>query len=317
MKKDVLCLGILVADLVTEKIRKYPGKGRLELVDKITLHSGGCAANTGIALAKLGLKTGLAGKIGRDEFGDILMDTYRQNNLDLRGVRRSKSVQTSTTVVLVDQDGERSFIHAIGANAEFNFDDIDLRQLKNYKILHVAGTFLLPQLDGEPTSRLLKEAKKMGLITSLDTVWDAKGRWLPLLESSLPLVDIFLPSIEEARMISGFSKPAEITQFFLDYGVGIVGLKMGAEGCYIQTKEHTIYEPAYDIKPIDTTGAGDAFAAGFLTGIVKDWSLIKIARFANAAGAMATLAAGATDGVKSMAETLRFMNSKKLKTAEE
>lgn len=220
---------------------------------------------------------------------------------------RDDSVGTSTTMVMVHPGGERSFIHYLGANAQFCEDDINTELIKKCQILHIAGFFLLPGLDGYSVASLLKKAKDTGIITSLDTVWDAKGRWMELLESCLPYLDIFLPSIEEARMITGKKKEGEIAKILIDKGVKIVALKMEKEECYIRTKSEKIRIPAYSIEAIDTTGAGDAFVAGFLTGILKGWSIEGAGHLANAAGALSTTAIGATDGLTSLEKTLKFM----------
>jgi len=305
---QVHCLGILVTDIIVKTVDRYPVRGKLRLVDDIKLCSGGCAANTGIDLAKLGVKTRVMGKLGEDGFGDFLINTCRKHGLDVQGIVRDNSVGTSTTIVMVHSDGERSFLHSLGANAQFCEDDININLLIECQILHIAGFFLLPKLDGLPVASLLKKAKETGTITSLDTAWDARGRWMKLLEPCLPYLDIFLPSIEEARMITDAETVEEIAKILIDKGVKIVGLKMGKEGCYIRTKSKKIRIPAYPVEVIDTTGAGDAFVAGFLTGILKKWPLEKTGRLANAAGALSTTAIGATDGLISLEKTLEFMN---------
>ena len=114
---DVLCLGILVADVVAKPIEEMPGKGRLELVDTMELHTGGCAGNTGYGLSKLGISTGVMGKVGTDGFGDFFVKYMRDSGLDTRGIRRTSSVNTAATMVMVSADGERTFFHYLGASA--------------------------------------------------------------------------------------------------------------------------------------------------------------------------------------------------------
>lgn len=310
---DVLCLGIMVADVVARPLRELPQRGRLTLVDQMELHTGGCAVNTGIALAKLGVKTGVMGKVGQDGFGDFVLKELERYGLETAGVRRDSTVNTSATMVMVDPDGERRFVHYLGANAELVKEDIALELVPQAKILHVAGSLVMPKIDGQPTADILRQAKEMGVITSFDTVWDAKGRWMELIEPCLPHIDYFLPSLEEARMIAGRESPAEIADLFFSYGVQVVGLKMGEAGCYIKTSDLELRLPAYEVQAIDATGAGDAFVAGFLVGVVKGWDLEQTGRLANAAGALCVTAIGATTGVKSLEETLAFMEKAKLK----
>ncbi len=307
---DVTCLGILVADLVGKPLDTYPERGKLALVDQLQLHSGGCAANTGIDLAKIGISTGIIAKVGNDGLGDFMVNALEKNGLDTRGVVRDPIVGTSGSMVISHSDGERSFIHYLGANASLTEDDVDFDLLADTRILHVAGTFLMPGIDGEPTARVLKKAQSMGITTSLDTAWDSKGRWMSVLEPCLPYIDYALPSIDEARNITGKTDPADVAKVFLDYGIKVVGLKMGEEGCYIRSADQEIRVPRFTVDAVDANGAGDSFVAGFLTGVHNGWNLEKTGRFANAVGACCVLALGATTGIKSLEETLAFMESR-------
>lgn len=309
---EVICVGILTADVVGKPIDNLPGRGKLGLVDRMELHSGGCAANTGIGLAKLGVETSIIGKVGEDGFGDFLVKRFEKFGMEAGGVVRDSENATSATMVMVHSDGERTFLHYFGANGSLCLDDIDFERVQASKILHIAGSFLMPSFDGEPTAILLKRAREAGVATSLDTAWDARGNWLSTLKPCLPYMDYFLPSLEEAKMLTGgLEVPEDIAKFLLDAGVGVVGLKMGERGAYIRTSQgDEITIPGYQVEAVDALGAGDAFVAGFLTGLSKGWDIEKCARFANAVGACCVTALGATTGVLSFAETLQFMEQR-------
>jgi len=310
---EVTCLGILVADVVAKTVDAIPRRGQLELVDRIELHNGGGAINTGNALSKVGVSTAIIAKVGRDGFGDFLINVAKEYGVDTRGIVRDERVSTSATMVLVDKTGERSFLHHIGANGELTADDVDFSIIEAGKLLHVAYAFLMPKLDGEPTVDILRRAKSRGVVTSLDTVWDAKGRWLEVLEPYFEHLDVFLPSYEEARRISGRDEPVDIASFFLDYGIGTVGIKMGEAGCYVRRGKDEVRMPRFVIpEVVDTTGAGDCWAAGFLTGLARGWDLEKTARFANALGALCCTDIGASRGIRTMEETWKFVASAKL-----
>ena len=304
---DVACLGILVADVVARPVDELPERGRLTLVEEMTLSIGGCAANTGVGLARLGINTAVLGKVGHDGFGDFVVRTLEGEGIDTRGVVRSDTAATAATMALVESGGERSFIHYIGANADFMEQDVVWEVVREAKILHIGGALLLPQLDGEPTARILQAAREAGVQTSLDTVWDPSGQWLEVLAPCLPHVDYFVPSIEEARMITQREEPEEIAEFLLNWGVGVVALKMGERGCYVRTAEEEFYLPAYPVEVVDATGAGDAFAAGFLAGLVMGWDLKRATALANATGAWCVTAMGATTGLRSWEETVALM----------
>ena len=307
---DVTCLGILVADLVGKPVDEYPARGKLTLVDQLELHSGGCAANAGVALAKIGISTGIIGKVGRDGLGDFMIGVLQKYGISTANVVRDPNVGTSGTMVMVHSDGERSFIHYLGANAALTEEDVDFKQLEGTRILHVAGSFLMPAIDGEPTARVLKKAQDMGIITTLDTAWDSKGRWMSVLKPCLPYIDYAVPSIEEARMVTGKHDPADVAKVLMDNGVKVIALKMGVDGCYIRSADVELKIPKYNVEAVDALGAGDCFAAGFLTGLVKGWDLESTGRFANAVGASCVMALGATTGVKSLDETLDFMRGR-------
>jgi sugar/nucleoside kinase (ribokinase family) len=318
--KPIVCLGIMVADVVGRPLRALPDAGRLVLVDEMGLHTGGCAVNTATALARLGLPTQVIGRIGADSFGDFLLETLDERGIDTQGVSHDPDAGTSATMVMVDPDGERRFVHYIGANAYLTLDDFDFGMIEAASILHVAGSLVLPGIDGEPTAQLLQRAQAAGVTTFLDTVWDDTGRWMDLLGPCLPYVDYFVPSLTEAQALTGQDEPEAVAHALLDRGVGTVGLKMGADGCLVMTDggpngstRESLRAPAFEVDVIDATGAGDAFAAGFITGVWKGWSLEKTARLANAAGALCVTGIGATGGVRSLPETLAFMESAKTK----
>ena len=308
----VVCLGILVADVVAKSVNDVPERGELGVVEKIELHTGGCASNTGAALKKLGVDTALIGKVGNDGFGDYIVGEMSKCGLNVEGIKRDKATNTSCSLALVEDDGERRFIHCYGADGTFTEDDIDWNIIKGCKILHIAGSLLMPTFDGIQTAHVLEKARSMGITTSLDTAWDPKGKWLETVEPFLKYIDIFLPSIEEAKMITGLDSEEEIADFFLKYGMKIVGLKMGSKGCFIKSSKNKIVKlPIFNINAVDATGAGDAFAAGFLAGILKDWSLHKTAELACAVGACCVQAMGAKAGIISFDETIKFIEKHK------
>jgi len=310
---DIVCAGILVADVLGKPVDSLPEKGKLGLVEKMSLQIGGCAANFVIDLAKLGLKTTIIGKIGDDNFGKFLLDTLNSENVDVTGLKLDKNVSTSASMVMISGDGERSILHSFGANAKFSFDDINLELIGKSKILLIAGTFLMPDFDGEGTEKLLKYAKENGVICCMDTAWDSKGQWLRKIESSLQYLDWFMPSYDEACEMSGKKIPEEIALFFRSEGVKNVIIKLGHEGCFVKQDDQKGYQvPAFNkVKAIDTSGAGDSFCAGFIAGLYMGWDIPECARFANAVGAHCIMQIGTTAGIKSMEETLRFIRNYK------
>ena len=300
---DVVCLGILVADVIARPVDELP-YGAVSLMDEISLHGGGCALNTATGLTRLGLSALVVGKVGEDTFGDFVVGLLAERGLDTRGVLRDPDVPTSATVVLVDRAGERSFLHLPGANGALCAEELAPEVFAG-RALHVAGALVMPALDGAPTAGLLAEAQRLGVQTSLDTVYDATGRW-ERVQPCLPHLDLLMASLAEAQGISGEEGPASAAAWFRDRGVAEVALKLGPDGCYVAGAEFEGDVPAFPVHVVDGTGAGDAFAAGVIYGKLAGWPLVDAARFANAFGALATTAVGATDGLLDLEETLAF-----------
>ena len=299
---DVVCLGILVADVIARPVDELP-HGAVALMDEVSLHGGGCALNTGTGLARLGLSVAIVGKVGDDTFGDFVVTLLEERGLDTRGVLRDPAAPTSATVVLVDREGERSFLHLSGANSRLRVEELSADDLFGGRALHVAGALVMTALDGTPTAGLLAEARQRGVFTSLDTVYDATGRWERVCPC-LPHLDLLTVSLAEAQGISGEREPASAAAWFRDRGVAEVAVKLGSDGCYVAGAEFAGDVPTIPVRAVNGTGAGDAFAAGALYGRLAGWPLVDAARFGNAAGALATTAVGATEGLLGFDETL-------------
>jgi sugar/nucleoside kinase (ribokinase family) len=298
-----MCLGILVADVIARPVSALPARGTLGQVEEIALRGGGCALNTATGLVRLGVDVAVAGKLGADPFGDFVTGLLDERGIERRGVVRDADVPTSATVVLVDAGGERTFLHLPGANGALRADELDPELLCSGRILHVAGALVMPALDGEPTARLLEAARRRGVITSLDTVFDATGGWARV-EPCLPHLDLFAASLAEARAISGEHDADRAAGWLRDRGARAVAVKLGADGCYVASAAFEGHLPAVQVCAVDGTGAGDAFVAGLLYGILAGWPLERAARLANAAGALATTAVGASEGLRGLEETL-------------
>lgn len=293
---DVICLGILVVDILVRPVDVWPEVGSLQFVDGLDLHSGGCALNTGTALHRLGRSVRVEGQVGEDILGDYLLKVLAERGMDSSGVRRVRR-GTSGSIALVRSNGERTFLHFIGANRTSPTEAQRFSPVGAARHLHVGGAFLLPGLDGPPMASLLAEAKRAGMTTSVDTAYDFSGRWIELMAPVLPAVDYFVPSYLEAQALTGRDDPAEQAEALLDLGVGAVGIKLGVDGSLVAARGETWRLAPLPVSPVDTTGAGDAWVAGFLDGLMRGWPLAAAALWGNAEGAASVLAAGASSGI--------------------
>ncbi len=301
---DVIVAGLAVVDIIGRIIDSttLPEPGGLSLIDSIKLSSGGNAANVGIDLSMLGFQAGAITRIGDDELGRFLLNEFETHKIDTSGFTIDRDNQTASTIVCVAGDGERSFLHTRGCLIDFRADDI----LKNLPLIGKSRIFafgylgLLPEMEPD-FGRILKTIKEE---TNCRTLLDTGGKpdvSLQKLKSLLPYVDYFVPSYDEAGNITGRENPEEIIAFFRDAGArGIVGVKMGKDGCIISDMHEIRYIAGEKVNNvIDTTGAGDAFIAGFIAAILKRFNPFEAAGIGNRVAADCITALGASTAIQS------------------
>lgn len=301
---DLVCLGILVVDAVGKPIDTFPAKGTSVYFDSLEMHPGGCAFNTSVAAARLGLRTGVLGIVGRDVFGDLVLDTLRKEGVATTGVRHSTG-PTAFSFVMVTEDGQRRIFHTAGANQGYSGDDINRDVLKTGRALHIAGAGLLPAINRDVLIETLQWCQNHGVLTSLDPVFkpDIADCVLPC----LPHLDLFLPNGDESVLITGLSDPSDQLRFYLDRGARTVGIKLGDQGCLLSDGHECLRLGVYPVPVVDTCGAGDAFIAGFLYGKQAGWNLARTATFATATAAFCVTAIGATAGIPDADTVSRFI----------
>lgn len=254
---------------------------------------------------------GFTGLIGDDNAGELLYSIVKTSGIDPKGLKITNLAGTSSVVILINSQGERTFYYYGGANELLSYSDIKDEDLNNVSIVYVGGTFTLPKLDGEGTARIFSKAQSRGILTTLDATSDPTNTWLPVIEETLPYVDYFLPSLGEAKHIAGSENPSDIAKFLQEKGVGTVVVKLGERGCYVKhQKDPGFYTKSYKTNVVDTTGAGDAFVAGFLSGILRNKNIHECSIIATAVAALSIGKVGATAGQPTLDELTMFLNSK-------
>ena len=305
---DVLCVGIAVADVMAKPIDEIPAWDHLGTFGHIEHHIGGCAVNTAVDLVRLGMQAGVSACIGDDGAGAFVRSSLIAAGAEVAGLTTTSAAATSYTFVMIGSDGRRRYLHHVGANAHFTDSDVPLDLIRAARVLHIGGAFLMPALDGAPTARLLAQARELGVVTSLDTAFNPNVDSRALIEPCLPHLDIFVPSIEEAQAITGETDPVRMLDWFAEYDIPLLGVKLGAEGCIIRASGETRRFPAYEVVVVDGSGAGDAFMAGLLYGRSQGWNLDRIATFANATAAHCVQAIGCSAGVPQAEAVLAFLS---------
>jgi len=310
MTLDLVTVGVVCADVMVRPVDALPPRGALSLVPQLEMHLGGLAGVTAAVFSKLGGRAAYVGRVGQDNFGDYIIRTLQAAGVDTSGVRRDSTCHSSATVVLISEDGERTFLHHLGTNAVTGEQDLDFNLIRSARVLHWGGPSTTPLLDGGPMGRIFEKAHTLGVKTSMDTCYDGKGVWLPLIEPALPHLDVVCSSYEEARHYTGCSEPEDIADFYRDYGVETVMVKLGAEGLFVKNGKEKYTIPAHHVKVVDTTGAGDAACGGFLYGYLNGWDLERCGRLANAVGGLTVQQMGGAEAVHSLEETLTFMEKR-------
>lgn len=327
----IITMGELLIDFIPEE-----KDCNLKDVKKFSKAAGGAPANVAAALARAGVSSGFIGKVGADSFGDFLVDTLQEQGVDISNLIRSRDAMTTLAFVSLTREGERdfAFYRKPGADMLLKVEELDLAYLKTAAIFHFGTISLTDEPVRSTTYYLLEEAKKNDILISFDPnirlpLWNNQlGRLQAQFEKALPYVDLLKLNYEELLQLSDYDfnseKPEieevtdeflqEICRSFLDHGPGFIVITAGSVGSYFVNKDEVIFAPSRPIKAVDTTGAGDAFMAGLLAGIIDrlranelaeiDWEEVLL--IANKFGAIASSRYGAIPSLPTRAEINEF-----------
>jgi sugar/nucleoside kinase (ribokinase family) len=306
--KKIWCLGIANVDIVTQPITHWPVFGGAVSSDTTELVLGGMALNTAASIAKIGhVPVGLISCLGHDICGEILEKGLTELKVDISQICYTNKANTGNAICFIHPGGERSFVLCMAANHFLNINNINFEALNEGDFLHVGGAMIMEGTRGEDLANILQKAKNRNVIISLDTCWDGTEQWTKILAPCLPYVDIFETNKKEAILYAGKETLDEALAYYTSFGPQVLVVKKGSEGAYIKSDEFTGTIPIFPVDAVDATGAGDAFDAGFLIGLVNGWSIEQSAVFGSAVGAKCVTAFGATTGVVSYEETLSLI----------
>lgn len=308
MAHEISVVGLMILDILGRPVHAIPQGGNVDFIDEIRLTAAGTAGGMVVISAKLGLDCLAVGAVGNDEKGEFVLDVYKRHGIDISAMQRIDGIPTSATILPVRPNGDRPALHNRGASDHLWVDEADFDTVCDCRILHMGGTGLLDKMDGGQSAKLLSHAKSKGVTTTFDLIAPNQNT-IELLKPILPHVDYFMPSMEEAEFISGKAGPADIAKVFHDLGATTCIFKWGAKGSYISGPDGTFRVPAFKIEVTDTTGCGDAYCAGFVTGMAQGFDLEKSCRLGTAASAFVATGLGSDAGVTDFQTTLAFMNS--------
>jgi sugar/nucleoside kinase (ribokinase family) len=290
-KFDILVVGELNVDLILSELPVRPELGKEILAGDMNLVLGSSSAILASNIATLGARTAFVGKLGRDDFGDFVLDCLQRKAIFTEYIVRSEKAKTGATIILNYPDDRYMITHK-GAMDDLTIDDVKPEYLHGARHMHLSSYYLQDGIRKD-CAALFKRAKELGLTTSFDTNWDPQEKWGAEIFDILNYVDVFLPNHTEALLISR-QNTVEAALAKLSEYAGTVVIKSGKDGAIAQQGRQIIRSPAIAIEPVDTVGAGDSFNAGFLFRFLQNAGLQHCLDFGNLCGALSVTRAGGT-----------------------
>jgi sugar/nucleoside kinase (ribokinase family) len=319
MSPEVIGIGEVLIDFIATEPVSY--------IEASTFRKffGGAPMNTLVGVSRLGLTAGAITVVGDDPFGHFLLKELKSNGVDVSHVKVKRNVRTTLAFVANEPEtGERTFIFyrspwVKGTSVDsLSPEDIDYDYISSAKILHVSGFALSQNPTREAIFKSIMYARKSGVKVSFDPtlrldVWRSERSIRTVYNRTLKLSNIAMFSREEAEFIFKTKNPEEAANKALKYGVEIAGIKLGDRGALVKTRGgESIYAPAFKVKAVDTTGAGDGWNAGLLVGLLRGWDLEKCVKVANAVGALVVTKHGAITALPYKEELIKFIREQNL-----
>jgi len=297
---DILVVGSLNADLVVRTPR-FPQPGETISGDDLQVIPGGKGANQAVAASRLGANVSMLGRVGRDNFGNFLLENLKSNKVNSQLVQRDNA-STGTAVIVVDGNGQNSIVLSAGANGNVSLPDVKLASFSTFNLL-------LLQLE-IPTPTVLSAArlaKENGVRVLLNP---APAREVP--SELISLADFIIPNETELSLLTNqpvndIPSAEQAAKILLECGAQNVIVTLGSNGALIVTHTITKHIPSFKVDVADTTAAGDAFIGGFATAQLQDGSLEDAVRYGCACGALAATKFGAQPSLPTKEEVESFM----------
>jgi ribokinase len=301
-------------------IPSYPSPGGDSMAQQVILRPGGSVANTAIVLARLGVKTKMIARVGDDRWADMALEPLINLEVDVSAVQRDPTDSTGLIFIPVTHEGERTMFSYRGANTRMPVEAITAQALGQPRFLHLSAYNFLTSPQREATWKAVELAKEAGIPISMDIGVEPSRRvtgdrdcqiavaiFKQHLLALLPDLALVVLGREEAQNLVGSSDPETACAALGGGGLGLIGLKLGKDGCYIASNTEQYFLPGFTVDTVDTTGAGDAFCAGMLFGRLAGISLPASGLLANALGALATTVWGGGPVLPGKAEVTCFL----------
>ncbi|MBC7129847.1 carbohydrate kinase family protein [Candidatus Bathyarchaeota archaeon] len=300
---DVIGFGALNVDRLY-KVERIAGPEEESFVEDFKEECGGSAANTIVGLARLGCIVGFIGKVAKDREGRMLIEDFTKEGVDTTGIIEAETGRSGTALGFVDREGARALYVDPGVNDTIELEEINLEYASSTEFLHL--TSFVGEKSFEAQKRLIEELPESVKI-SFDpgAIYAKKGleKLKPIIERSL----VVMPNSKELMLLTGEKNYTEGAEALLSLGVKIVAVKLGSQGCYVTDGKEGFHVEAFKVPVVDTTGAGDAFCAGFLYGLVNGKSLRECGVIGNFVASKCVTRMGARTGLPRLEELKPFL----------
>lgn len=291
MKFDVVGFGALNVDKLF-KVNKIAREDEESFVLGFQEAPGGSAANTIAGLARLGLKTGYIGKVADDHEGKLLLNDFKRGKVDTKGIIIAPTGRSGVATGYVDSKGQRALYVDPGVNDYLEFEEIGLEYANDAEFLHLTSFVGVKPFKAQ--NRLVKELSKIRVSFDPGEIYARKG--LSTLNTLIERSFVVFPNKNEVRLLTG-KESKEGSKVLIKKGASMVAVKLGEKGCYVTDGKENYLVKSYQTKVVDTTGAGDAFCAGFLYGLIKGKDLYTCAKLGNFVASRCISKIGARTGL--------------------
>ena len=304
----VAVVGPHIVDVLGRPVEAIPaGQGSVRL-DEIRATAAGTAAGTAVDLAKLGASVRSFGAIGSDLLADILVAALAAYQIDTGGLIRKAAAQTSATILPIRPNGERPAWHVPGATRLLGLADLDLAQFDGCEAVMLGGPDALAGLTEADLVAVVTAAKAVGALLAVDVLHPGSDHDFARLRGALARADWFWPNADQLRALTGRSDLDLAIADVLALGTGGVAVTLGADGCLVTGAGGGLtHIPAVEVTVVDTTGCGDGFNAGMLTGLLLGCDPVDAAWLGTACGALVATGLGSDAGIESLEQVIGFL----------
>lgn len=309
----MLCIGMMVCDTLLSPVPSNILTLDSVKIDKPSVCCGGDALNVAIGLAKLGNSVSVAGRVARDANGKFILNECNKYGIHASGVVYEEECATAASYALIDENGERHFLSEKSIFEKLSGEDISDEAIEETDMIYIGSAMAMRKMDEGGIKDVFFRAHRLGKMTVMDAAYnleDPERDWLSYLAPAFMETDVFFPSMDEAVKITGQTDPELIAECFKKFPMKAFGIKMGAKGCFVTDfKEKRFIKCPEGLPVVDTTGAGDSFMAGLMTGLARGFDVFSGSEFASCVASKNVGSIGGTAGIPDYEEAFDLYQS--------